>query len=111
MNTSPDKQASLDPAPTLTIRLAAAADAPALRRLAQRDSAPPPAAAGMLVAEVGGELRTAVSLAGGAVIADPFHHTAELVAILRARARQLCDQTARPTRGRLLRRWAVRRLA
>jgi hypothetical protein len=108
MKASPrvNKQSSLDPGQTLTIRLAVPADAPALVRLAQRDSAPPPAPAGMLVAEVGGELRAAVSLLGGAGIADPFHHTAELVAILRARARQLRNRRARPTRGRLLRRWA-----
>jgi hypothetical protein len=42
------------------------------------------------VAEVGGELWAAVTLAGEPrAIADPFHHTAELVALLRERADRL----------------------
>ena len=77
------------PAETVTIRVAVSADAPALSRLAQLDSAPPPGPLPMLMAEVGGELRAALPLAGGPAIADPFHRTAELVAMLAERARQL----------------------
>jgi hypothetical protein len=91
------------PAETLTIRLAVPADATALGRLAQLDSAPPPGPAPMLVAEVGGELRAALPLDGGRAIADPFRPTAALVAILAERARQLAPPPAR----RAARRWRV----
>jgi hypothetical protein len=89
---------------SLTIRLVAPSDGAALRRLAELDSAPPPSAAPMLVAEVDGELRAALPLDGGRAIADPFRPTAELVAILAQRARQLAPpparRTARRRRGR-----------
>jgi len=89
-----------DPVETLTIRMAVPADATALRRLAELDSAPPPKAVAMLVAEMGGEMRAAVPVDGGRAIADPFEPTAELVAILEQRARQL-----RPVPRRAARRW------
>jgi hypothetical protein len=90
-------------AETLTIRLAGLADTAALDRLAQLDSAPPPRPVPMLVAEVGGELRAALPLDGGSAIADPFRSTAELVAILAERARQLGPPPAR----RAARRWRL----
>jgi hypothetical protein len=74
---------------TLIIRMARPADGPALRRLAELDSAPPPEPGPTLVAEVGGELRVALSLDGGPAIANPFQRTAELAAMLAARVRQL----------------------
>jgi hypothetical protein len=86
---------SRNPAETLTIRLATSADGAALSRLAQLDSAPPPGPAPMLVAEVGGELRAALPLDGGRAIADPFRRTAELVAMLAERARQLAPSSRR----------------
>jgi hypothetical protein len=70
--------------------------------LAQLDSAPAPKPVPTLVAEVGGELRAALPLDGGRAIADPFRPTAELVAILAERARQLAPSPAR--RGRRRRR-------
>jgi hypothetical protein len=98
---------SLNPAETLTIRMAVSADAEALGRLAQLDSAPPPGPVPMLVAEVGGELRAALPLDGGPAIADPFEWTAEVVAMLVARARQL--EAAAPRRA--ARRWRALRPA
>jgi hypothetical protein len=95
---------SRNPAETLTVRMAVSADAQALRRLAQLDSAPPPAAVPMLVAEVGGELCAALPLDGGPAIADPFRRTAELVAILAERTRQLA-----PPPRRAARRWRLPR--
>ena len=83
------------PAETVTIRMAVSADAEALGRLAQLDSAPPPGPVPMLVAEVGGELRAALPLDGGPAIADPFRRTAELVAILAERTRQLAPPPRR----------------
>jgi hypothetical protein len=85
----------------ITLRYAFPDDAAAVTRLAVLDSAEIPAAP-LLVAEVGGELRAAISLADAGVIADPFHPTAALVALLRERGRQLSGMPA----GR--RRWALR---
>jgi hypothetical protein len=84
----------------ITIRLATPPDAPALIRLAQRDSALLPGSPPILLAEADGELRAALALDGGAAIADPFHPTADLVAILRARARQLAATGSRATKSR-----------
>jgi hypothetical protein len=73
----------------MTIRVATAEEWDAIDRLAQLDSAPPPPRDAMLVAEVGGEMRAAVSVRNGYAIADPFRHSEALVALLRARADQL----------------------
>jgi hypothetical protein len=89
---------SRNAAEALTIRMAVPADAEALRRLAQLDSAPPPEPVPMLVAEVGGELRAALPLAGGRAIADPFRWTIELVAMLTERTRQLAPPPRRAAR-------------
>lgn len=79
----------LDEGLGITIRFAYPDDAASLRRLAALDSkALPPGP--MLVAEVTGELWAAVSITGEArAIADPFRHTAELVAVLHERAERL----------------------
>lgn len=74
--------ATLEP---VTVRPAYSADDPALRQLAALDCAAVPPAP-LLLAEVDGELRAALSLWDGAVIADPFHPTIALVELLRARA-------------------------
>ena len=78
----------------ILIRPARLADAPALRRLAQVDSARLPAGE-LLVAEVGGELRAALQRHGDAVIADPFFPSADVVALLRTHARALDSRHAR----------------
>jgi hypothetical protein len=67
----------------ITIRRTTAAEAPGLRRVAGLDSSPVPAAP-VLLAEIGGEPRAAVSLADGATIADRFHHSAAIVELLHA---------------------------
>jgi hypothetical protein len=72
----------------VTIRDALPADTDALDRLAELDSSRPlrrPA----LVAEVGGELWAAVSVAEQRVIADPFRPSGELGHLLTQRARQV----------------------
>jgi hypothetical protein len=66
---------------SITIRAAAPGDGRALRRLAQRDTRALPEG-DLLVAEVEGELRAAISLDSGEVTADPFHRTQELVQML-----------------------------
>jgi len=84
--------------PPIVIRPDRPADARVLARLAALDSARVPAGP-LLVAEVAGELRAAISLADGRTIADPFQRTASLVALLAMRAGQL---RADPPGGRRL---------
>jgi hypothetical protein len=71
----------------LTIRRAPA-DTGAIRDLAALDSAPAPTGE-MLVGTVGSEIVAAVSLDDYRAIADPFRPTADVVATLTHRARQL----------------------
>jgi hypothetical protein len=79
----------LDEGLGITIRFGHPGDAAALRRLAALDSKPAPAGP-VLVAEVSGELWAAVTATGARrAIADPFRHTAELVALLHERADRL----------------------
>ena len=66
----------------LTIRHATAADFPALERLAALDSRRIPTGE-LFVAEAEGRLLAATSVDTGAVIADPFEHTAAIVEVLR----------------------------
>ena len=74
---------------SLTIRrLDVEADAAALARLAQLDSAEIPAHPALGI-EVEGRLLAAVSLVDGASLADPFSRTTELRALLELRAAQL----------------------
>ena len=72
----------------VAIREAAAADRAAIDALADLDSRDRPRG-NVLVAEVDGSIVAALSLDGGRVVADPFRHTVELVALLEARATQL----------------------
>jgi hypothetical protein len=74
----------------ITIRAAYPDDANAVRALAALDSAEP-LAQPALVAEAGGQIRAALSLADGAVIADPFIPTQHLVVLLQVQAAQLAD--------------------
>jgi hypothetical protein len=93
----------------VTIRRATEADRATLERLAALDSALAPAGE-VLIAEVGGQALGAVEVAGGAVVADPFRPTAELVELvelLSLRARRLHAAT-NPRRPRLRPRWAYR---
>lgn len=69
----------------ITIRTATAADDDDLRRLAALDSARP-LRGEILVAESGGDVLAALSLATGRTVADPFTRTADLVDLLRVRA-------------------------
>jgi hypothetical protein len=88
-NGSDARRSPLDQGLGFTVRFAYPDDDGALRRLAALDSSAP-LPGPLLVAEVGGELWAAVTLSGEPrAIADPFHHTAELVALLRERADRL----------------------
>ena len=78
-------------------------DVDALRRLAALDSRRP-SETDALVAAVDGELLASVSVTGDDAVANPFHHTAHLVAMLEMRAAQLAAPPAprRSLRARLL---------
>ena|SRR5688500_6670109 len=86
---------------SISIRSFTDSDARAVRVVAQRDSSTVPAGM-LLVAEVGGRVRAALSLDTGEVVADPFAPSAELVDLLRARARQLNGRPARRRRRGLV---------
>jgi hypothetical protein len=79
---SPRRDVALPP---VTIRHAAPADLASLERLAALDSRRIPSGE-LFVAEVEGRLLAATSIDTGAVIADPFEHTAALVELLRVRS-------------------------
>jgi hypothetical protein len=72
----------------LTLRLATSADRSALARLAELEQTSSPADP-VLLGEVMQRPVAAMSLKDGRVIADPFIPTAELVELMRLRARQI----------------------
>ena len=96
-------------ASTISIRLAGDGDRRSLAHLAALDSARVPQGP-VLVALVDGEPWAALALVGGAVIADPFRRTADVVALLQARAAHLAAPRPAP-RSRFLRRLAARQAA
>lgn len=77
----------------VVIRMAVNDDEVALRRLAHLDSARPLSGQALL-AEHGGSVVAAVSMADGSAIADPFRTTADTVELLRLRAAQLARTPA-----------------
>lgn len=84
----PPSAPRLTPDAVVTLRYGFPDDAVALARLAALDSTRVPDGP-LLLAEVSGEIRAALSLTDGTAIADPFHPTVELISLLRARADQL----------------------
>jgi hypothetical protein len=80
----------------LHIRPAGAADRHALRRLAALDDAEP-VTGEVVMAFTDGEAVAAMSTTDGRVVADPFHYTAEAVALMRHYA----GGRSRAPRGRL----------
>lgn len=74
-------------------------DIDGIRRLSALDDKPVPTG-GVLVAELAGELVAALPLDGGEALADPFKPTADIVAMLQLRARQL--NKIRPIRRKSL---------
>lgn len=83
----------------ITIRMAYPDDSPALRRLAELDSAAVPQEP-LIVAEVDGEIQVAVSMSDLSAIADPFVPTAHVVDLVRGHVRQTVRMPA--ARRRLL---------
>jgi hypothetical protein len=85
---------------TITIRPAYADDQASLSQLAALDSAASVPTGPVLMAEVDEQLRAALSLADGSVIADPFFPTVDLVALLRTRATAIAGPGAARRRSR-----------
>jgi hypothetical protein len=98
------------PEPDIVIRQARPADDLTLATLAIADGAERPVGR-TIVAEVDGSIVAALPLDGGGPFADPFRRTADLVALLEARAKQLAA-TCRESHSRLawMRPAALRRL-
>jgi hypothetical protein len=80
--------------PAVELRLATAADADAMRQLAELDDAAE-LDGPVLLAVVGGRAVAAIALDDGRVVADPFVSTAHAVALLRVRAGHLSHVSAR----------------
>jgi uncharacterized protein with von Willebrand factor type A (vWA) domain len=87
---------------TIVLRVAADADAPALRRLAALDDAPA-LEGSVLMAVVDGEPTAALSLGDGRVVANPFRLTEHQVALLRLQADHMAVRLPRRRRRRLAR--------
>jgi hypothetical protein len=79
------------------VRPALPVDADALKRLAALDSARP-LTGDVLIAVAGGEIAAAMSLDSGAIVADPFQPTAQLVELLRTAARPAPRRRTRASR-------------
>ena len=101
--TNPTSQSNLFHmiSPAITIRPAYADDQLALQRLASLDSTEAIPPHPLLVAEVDGELRVALSVHDGSAIADPFFPTEAILGLLRGHIR------ANRWRRRMPRRLAV----
>src|SRR5438128_360168 len=82
----------------IVLRPAVLSDGAAVAALAALDSAERPSG-DLLIAELDGRIVAAVALDDGRAIADPFRLTADLVDLLRRRARQINAHNA-PRRGR-----------
>jgi hypothetical protein len=85
----------------LTVRPLTASDFEQVILLAELDSHPVPSGP-TLVAELDGELVAALPLDGGEAIADPFRRSADVVALLQLRARQI-GRSQKPRRELLAR--------
>lgn len=84
---SSDEYGELDDS-ELTVRALQASDTDAVRLLAALDGRHMPSGP-VLVAELDNEVVAALPLDGGQALADPFRPTANVVALLELRARQL----------------------
>jgi hypothetical protein len=92
----------------VTVRFAVAGDACEVKRLAELDSASRPADP-LLIGERSGQPIAALSLADGAIVANPFVASADVVALLRLRARQLRGAPGRRRRRLMMVPWRALR--
>ena len=92
----------------LTLRRAGTDDEAAVARVAALDSSRPPAAPA-IIAELDGRIVAAISVGDGAVVADPFEPTAQIVQALRLRREHLSPAPGHG--GRMLRHLRILRPA
>jgi hypothetical protein len=78
-----------------TVRRSTSGDEAGLARLAALDSASPPRGPA-LIAEADSRMLAALPLGSGRPVADPFHRTAELVALLELRRAQMAAAARAP---------------
>jgi hypothetical protein len=93
MSNNRDTHSDHRPVEGMVIREATGADRAALKRLAELDSSQAPAEP-VLVAEVDGQLRAAISTVDGYLIADPWHATTDVVEVLGISAGLRTDASA-----------------
>jgi hypothetical protein len=86
----------------ITIRRSTQGDRAGIMRLAALDDRAVPAGDALL-AFVGDELRAALSLCGGRIVADPFHLTQDIVDLLVLRAAQELEAGTEQREGRAAR--------
>jgi hypothetical protein len=70
---------------SITIRQSVPSDSQSIERVAALDSGPVPTGRTLIALE-DGEVRAVLPLDGSRPLADPFHHTADLVELLRLAA-------------------------
>jgi hypothetical protein len=80
------------PLKAITIRPAHVGDDLALAELVLLDSAEHTPPAPLLIGEVEGRARAALSLADGSAVADPFFPTSELIELMRAHAARVAPR-------------------
>jgi hypothetical protein len=84
-----------NPTTHITVRRFTERDIDGIQQLAALDEKPVPSG-GVLVAEQAGELVAALPLDGSDALADPFKPTADAVALLHLRAKQLRAENSTP---------------
>ena len=82
----------------VTVRPATAADETAIRHVAALDSTRPPRGTVLVATDHAGVV-AALGVEDGKVVADPFARTADVVALLRERARQIAPSARRSLLG------------
>jgi hypothetical protein len=92
-----ETEALAAPAESVVLRLCRVDDDPELESLAVLDGGARIVPGRYVLAEVNGRIVAGMPLSGGDIVADPFHHTANLLPLLQLRAQQLTQ----PHRSRL----------
>ena len=93
---------------TITLRTVKPADVLRVRAVAALDSSREPGQDALL-GEIDGEVVAVITMRDGVVVADPFRHTSDVVALLRERREQLVRSGVLQRASQSRRRMAFRR--